>query len=129
MDGVQLPQGYSHFEEAVYFLPFSSQKFLWAGFENAENPISGFVEWSCTVVISTTPLDHATLIMGSILPSQIIKPISWLATLFIGGVQSNFLMVSHRFAVNAVFLMKPFFFKERMTWESTFKFSRLHWVS
>ena len=24
IDGVQLPQGYSHFEEAVYFLPFSS---------------------------------------------------------------------------------------------------------
>ena len=28
MDGVQLPQGYSHFEEAVYLLPLSSQKFL-----------------------------------------------------------------------------------------------------
>ena len=28
MDGVQLPQGYSHFEEAVYFLPLSSQKSL-----------------------------------------------------------------------------------------------------
>ena len=28
MDGVQLPQGYSHFEETVYFLLFSSQKFL-----------------------------------------------------------------------------------------------------
>ena len=28
MDGVQLPQGYSHFEEAVYFFPFSSQKSL-----------------------------------------------------------------------------------------------------
>ena len=28
MDGIQLPQGYSHFEEAVYFLPFSSQNFL-----------------------------------------------------------------------------------------------------
>ena len=28
MDGVQLRQGYSHFEETVYFLPFSSQKFL-----------------------------------------------------------------------------------------------------
>ena len=28
MDGVQLPQGYSQFEEAVYFLPLSSQKFL-----------------------------------------------------------------------------------------------------
>ena len=28
MDGVQLAQGYSHVEEAVYFLPLSSQKFL-----------------------------------------------------------------------------------------------------
>ena len=28
MDGVQLPQGYSNFEEAVYFSPLSSQKFL-----------------------------------------------------------------------------------------------------
>ena len=28
MDGVQLPPGYSHFEEAVYFLRLSSQKFL-----------------------------------------------------------------------------------------------------
>ena len=28
MDGVQLPEGYSHFEEAAYFLPFTSQKFL-----------------------------------------------------------------------------------------------------
>ena len=27
MDGVQLPQGYSHFKEAVYFLPLSSQIF------------------------------------------------------------------------------------------------------
>ena len=28
MDGVQLPQGQSHFKEAVYFLPLSFQKFL-----------------------------------------------------------------------------------------------------
>ena len=28
MDGVQLPQGQSHFEEAIHFLPLSSQKFL-----------------------------------------------------------------------------------------------------
>ena len=28
MDGVQLPQGYHHFEEAVYFLPLSPQKFV-----------------------------------------------------------------------------------------------------
>ena len=28
MDGVLLPQGQSHFDEAVYFLPLSFQKFL-----------------------------------------------------------------------------------------------------
>ena len=28
MDRVQLPEGYNNFEEAVYFLPFSSQTFL-----------------------------------------------------------------------------------------------------
>ena len=28
INGVQLPQGFSHFKVAVYFLPFSSQKFL-----------------------------------------------------------------------------------------------------
>ena len=28
MDGVQLPQAYSHFKEAVYFLPLSSQNIL-----------------------------------------------------------------------------------------------------
>ena len=28
MDGVQLPQGQSHFEEAVYFSPKSSEKLL-----------------------------------------------------------------------------------------------------
>ena len=36
MDGVQLPQGYSHFEEAVYFLPLSSQKFLVLILSNSE---------------------------------------------------------------------------------------------
>ena len=28
MDGIQLPQGYNHLKEAVYFLPLSSEKFL-----------------------------------------------------------------------------------------------------
>ena len=28
MDVVQLPEGYSHFKEAVYFLPLSYKKFL-----------------------------------------------------------------------------------------------------
>ena len=50
MDGVQLPQGYSHFKEAVYFLPLSSKKFLvlilstsegWKG-ESTLEPPSGF---------------------------------------------------------------------------------------
>ena len=50
MDGVQQAQGYSHFEEAVYFLPLSSQKFLvlilstWEGWkaESILEPLSGF---------------------------------------------------------------------------------------
>ena len=50
MDGVQLPQGCSHFEEAVYFSPFSSQKFLVLILSTAEGwkaestlePTSGF---------------------------------------------------------------------------------------
>ena len=50
MDGAQLPQSYSHFEEAVYFLPLSSQKFLvlilstsegWKAESTLESP-SGF---------------------------------------------------------------------------------------
>ena len=56
MDGVQLPQGYSHLEEAVYFLTFSSQKFLvlilstserWKAESTLEPP----------VVLNTEPLD------------------------------------------------------------------------
>ena len=50
MDGVQLPQGYRHFEEAVYFLPFSSQKLLvlilltsdWWKAKSTLEPPSGF---------------------------------------------------------------------------------------
>ena len=50
MDGVQLPQGYSHLEEAVYFLPFSSQNFLVLILSTSEGwkaeftlePLSGF---------------------------------------------------------------------------------------
>ena len=50
MDGVQLPQGKSHFEEAVYFLPISSQIFLvlilstsegWKA-ESTLEPLTGF---------------------------------------------------------------------------------------
>ena len=50
MDGVQLPQGNSHFEEAVYFLSLSSQELLvfilstseeWMAESTMESP-SGF---------------------------------------------------------------------------------------
>ena len=50
MDEIQLPQGYRHFEEAVHFLPLSSQTFFvlilptsegWKT-ESALEPRSGF---------------------------------------------------------------------------------------
>ena len=64
MDGVQLPQGYSHFEEAAYFLPFSSQKFLvlilstsegWKA-ESTLEPPSGFEHGTPGLAIA--PLLH-----------------------------------------------------------------------
>ena len=43
MDRVQLPQGYSHSEEAVYLLPFSCQKFSEGRkAESTLEPPSGF---------------------------------------------------------------------------------------
>ena len=59
MDGVQLPQGYSHLEEAVYFLLFSSQNFLvlilstsegWKA-ESTLEPLSGFEHGTPRLVI------------------------------------------------------------------------------
>ena len=64
MDGVQLPQGWSHFEEAVYFLPLSSQKFLvlilatsegWKA-ESTLKPPSGFKHG--TLGLEIQPLNH-----------------------------------------------------------------------
>ena len=34
----------------------------WTGFEHAQNLSSGFVEWPCAVVITTTPRYHITAI-------------------------------------------------------------------
>ena len=70
MDGVQLPQGQSHLEEAVYFLPLSSQKFLililptlegWKA-ELTFEPPSGFehmgpLDWESSTTIFESPLD------------------------------------------------------------------------
>ena len=66
MDGVQLPQGWSHFE-AVYFLPLSPQKFLvlflsasegWKA-ESTLEPPSGFehgpLDWESST-LTTRPL-------------------------------------------------------------------------
>ena len=67
MDGVKLPQGYSHFEEAIYFLPFSSQKFLvlilstsegWKA-ESTLEPPSGF--WTRDPWIGNPALLHYTV--------------------------------------------------------------------
>ena len=55
MDGVQLPQGYSHFEEGVYFLPFSSQKFWLFYRPQKDERLSR--PWSHPVVLNTGPLD------------------------------------------------------------------------
>ena len=64
LDEIQLPQGYSHSEEAVYFLPFSSQKFLvlilsisegWKA-ESTLEPPSGFEHETPGLVIQR--LDH-----------------------------------------------------------------------
>ena len=50
MDGVQLPQSQGHFEEAVYFLPLSSQKFLVLILSTSEGWIAdlGATKWFWT---------------------------------------------------------------------------------
>ena len=58
MDGVQLPQGYSHFEEALYFLPFSSQKFLALILSTSEGWKAGLtLDWESSA-LTTRPLLH-----------------------------------------------------------------------
>ena len=54
MDGVQLPQAWSHLEEAVYILPLNSEKFMvlilstseWWKSELILEPSSGFEHWN-----------------------------------------------------------------------------------
>ena len=69
MDGVQLPHSYSHFEEAIYFLPFSSQKFLVLNLSTSEGwkaeltmePSSGFEHRTPGLessALTTRPLLH-----------------------------------------------------------------------
>ena len=70
MDGVQLPQGLNHFEEAVYLLPLSSQKFLvlilltlegWKAESTLELP-SGFKHWNPWIGNpAPKPLGHCSI--------------------------------------------------------------------
>ena len=60
MDGIELPQGHSHFEEAIYFIPLSSQKFLlWvlSSFYRPRKDERLSPPWRHQVVLSTGPLD------------------------------------------------------------------------
>ena len=72
MDGVQLPQGYSHFEDTIYFLPFSSQK-SWYSFyrprkdERLSRPCrhpvvlnTGLLDWESSVLTTRPLLDDNT---------------------------------------------------------------------
>ena len=87
MDGVPLPQGYSHFEKAVYFLPLSSQKFLvlilstlegWKA-ESTLKPPSGFEHG--TPGLGIQHLNHLAIALTSNLEpkiySELCQDIFW----------------------------------------------------
>ena len=79
MDGVQLPQGYSLFEEAVYFLPLISQKFLvlilstlegWKA-ESTLEPPGGFEHG--TFGLGILHLNHRSTSIVKLLVYKIVK--------------------------------------------------------
>ena len=59
MDVLQLPQGWSHFEEVVSFLPLSSQKFLVLILSTLGNNERLCRPWSHPVVLNMGPLDYS----------------------------------------------------------------------
>ena len=56
IDGVQLPQDQSHFEEAVYFLPLSPQKFWYSLYQPRKDERLSR-PWSHPTVLNRGPLD------------------------------------------------------------------------
>ena len=56
MDGVQLPQGYSHFEEAVYFLPLVPRN-SWYSLYRPRKDERLSRPWNHPVVLIMGPLD------------------------------------------------------------------------
>ena len=58
MDGVQLPQGYIHFQETVYFITLSSQKFLVPVLSTSE-------EWKAGLILEPpNGFEHGTPGLG-----------------------------------------------------------------
>ena len=58
MDGIQLPQGLSHFEESVYFLPLSPEKFLVLNLSTSEG-------WKAESTLKrTSGFEHGTPGLG-----------------------------------------------------------------
>ena len=62
MDGVQLPQGQSHFKEAVYFLPLVPRN-SWYSFYRPRKDERLSRPWSHSMVLNTGPLDWETSIL------------------------------------------------------------------
>ena len=57
MDGLQLPQGQNHFQEAVYFLLLSSQN-SWYSFYQRRKDKGLSRPWSHPVILNMRPLDQ-----------------------------------------------------------------------
>ena len=78
MNGVQQPQGYSHFEEVVYFSP-SDPRNSWYSFYRPRTDERVSRPWSHPVVLNTGPLDweSSTLITRPLLhKSDLMFPMS-----------------------------------------------------
>ena len=69
MDGVQLPQGYKHFEEAVYFLPQVPRN-SWYSFHRPRKDERLIRPWSDPAVLNTGPLDWESSALTKATSSQ-----------------------------------------------------------
>ena len=70
MDGVQLPQGYSHFEEAVYFFPIVPRN-SWYSFYRPRRDEWLSRPWSYPAVLNMGPLDWESIALTTRLCSNV----------------------------------------------------------
>ena len=98
MDGAQLPQGYSHYKKAVYFLPLSPQKFLvhilppWKD-ERLSQPSSH------RVVLNSGPLD-----LESSCPYSVNQNISFKTSMlrsYLCGYSDAYIVVRRRISIRS----------------------------